>query len=192
MIALQRRELRRPARTTILDERQRNGKTQVARIGLLLTSLLLLMGGVVAMAAAQTVPTKTITFYNNSADRTLYPVIQAPIMNGDGRARSVVAGAVPSRQREHPDLQHHFAVQDLCQPQWRRAAQEFRNPHRTVLHTAAADQSGQPRQGERPVHRLVERHAGLRIRRQGRSGCGVQLQRRPNRQDRPAHSRPTH
>ena len=54
----------------------------MARIGLLLTSLLLLMGGVVAMAAAQTVPTKTITFYNNSADRTLYPVIQAPIMNG--------------------------------------------------------------------------------------------------------------
>ncbi len=52
------------------------------RIGHLLTTLLLLLGGVAA-ASAQTVPTKTITFYNNSAGRTLYPVIQAPIINGD-------------------------------------------------------------------------------------------------------------
>ena len=33
-------------------------------------------------ALAQTVPTKTITFHNNSPDHTLYPVIQAPIQNG--------------------------------------------------------------------------------------------------------------
>ena len=67
----------------------------MARTWLCLASLLLLIGGAAA-ASAQTVPTKTITFYNNSTDRTLYPVIQAPIMNGEGRARSVVAGAVPS------------------------------------------------------------------------------------------------
>ena len=33
-------------------------------------------------AAAQTVPTKTISFYNNSDTQTIYPVIQAPIMKG--------------------------------------------------------------------------------------------------------------
>lgn len=33
-------------------------------------------------AAAQTVPTKTISFYNNSDTETIYPVIQAPIMKG--------------------------------------------------------------------------------------------------------------
>lgn len=44
-------------------------------------SLLLLLCGPVT-AHAQAVPTKTITFYNNSTDRTLYPVIQAPIMSG--------------------------------------------------------------------------------------------------------------
>ena len=33
-------------------------------------------------AAAGSVPTKTITFYNNSNIETLYPVIQAPIING--------------------------------------------------------------------------------------------------------------
>ena len=54
----------------------------VARIWLCLTSLLLLFGGVAA-ASAQTVPTKTITLYNNSPDHTLYPVIQAPIMSGE-------------------------------------------------------------------------------------------------------------
>ena len=43
--------------------------------------LLLLPFGTVA---AQTVPTKTITFHNNSSDHTLYPVIQAPIQSGDG------------------------------------------------------------------------------------------------------------
>jgi hypothetical protein len=47
---------------------------------LLLASVLFLGGG--AAARAQAVPTKTITFYNNSTDRTLYPVIQAPIQNG--------------------------------------------------------------------------------------------------------------
>lgn len=35
-------------------------------------------------AAAQDVPTKTVTFYNNSKSETLYPVIQAPIMKGVG------------------------------------------------------------------------------------------------------------
>lgn len=44
-------------------------------------ALFLVLGGA-AVASAQAVPTKTITFYNNSSDRTLYPVIQAPIMNG--------------------------------------------------------------------------------------------------------------
>ena len=53
----------------------------MARTWLCLASLLLLIGGA-AGASAQTVPTKTITFYNNSTDHTLYPVIQAPIMNG--------------------------------------------------------------------------------------------------------------
>ena len=54
----------------------------MARTWLRLTSLLLLIGGAAA-ASAQTVPTKTITFYNNSPDHTLYPVIQAPIMSGE-------------------------------------------------------------------------------------------------------------
>ena len=53
----------------------------MARTWFCLASLLLLIGGA-AGASAQTVPTKTITFYNNSTDHTLYPVIQAPIMNG--------------------------------------------------------------------------------------------------------------
>jgi hypothetical protein len=35
-----------------------------------------------ARGQAQTVPTKTITMYNNSVAQTLYPVIQAPIING--------------------------------------------------------------------------------------------------------------
>jgi hypothetical protein len=42
----------------------------------------LIVCGHVAMPAAQAVPTKTITFYNNSPDQTLFPVIQAPIQNG--------------------------------------------------------------------------------------------------------------
>ncbi len=33
-------------------------------------------------AQSQTIPTKTITFYNNSLQQVLYPVIQAPIQNG--------------------------------------------------------------------------------------------------------------
>ena len=49
------------------------------RLGL--ASLLLILAGTAA-TVAQTVPTKTITFYNNSPDHTLYPVIQAPIQNG--------------------------------------------------------------------------------------------------------------
>ena len=53
----------------------------MARIGLCLTVLLLILTSAVT-ASAQSVPTKTITFYNNSTDRTLYPVIQAPIMSG--------------------------------------------------------------------------------------------------------------
>src|SRR5262245_38878504 len=53
----------------------------VALLRLLWASLVLLLGGGAA-ATAQAVPTKTITFYNNSPDHTLYPVIQAPIQNG--------------------------------------------------------------------------------------------------------------
>ena len=50
-------------------------------LGRLVMALFLVFGGA-AVASAQAVPTKTITFYNNSSDRTLYPVIQAPIMSG--------------------------------------------------------------------------------------------------------------
>ena len=57
------------------------GETKVALLRLCWTSLILLLAGVAA-AGAQPVPTKTITFYNNSSDHTLYPVIQAPIQNG--------------------------------------------------------------------------------------------------------------
>ena len=53
----------------------------MARWWLWAASLLLVVGAAGA-ARAQAVPTKTITFYNNSTDRTLYPVIQAPIQNG--------------------------------------------------------------------------------------------------------------
>ncbi len=42
----------------------------------------LLFFGFLGTAAAQTVPTKTISFYNNSNTDTIYPVIQAPIMKG--------------------------------------------------------------------------------------------------------------
>lgn len=52
----------------------------MVRPGSLLITLLFLLGG--AAGAGAQVPTKTITFYNNSSDRTLYPVIQAPIMSG--------------------------------------------------------------------------------------------------------------
>ncbi|MGD9508294.1 MAG: hypothetical protein AB7X49_07050, partial [Geminicoccaceae bacterium] len=53
----------------------------MARIGVWLAALFLVVAGTGA-AVAQTVPTKTITFHNNSPDHTLYPVIQAPIMSG--------------------------------------------------------------------------------------------------------------
>jgi hypothetical protein len=59
----------------------RREETKVVLLRLCLTTLALLLGGMAA-ASAQAVPTKTITFYNNSTDRTLYPVIQAPIQNG--------------------------------------------------------------------------------------------------------------
>ena len=53
----------------------------MARLGHLAIALLVLLGGA-GVASAQAVPTKTITFYNNSSGHTLYPVIQAPIING--------------------------------------------------------------------------------------------------------------
>ena len=53
----------------------------MTRLGHLAIALLVLFSGA-GVASAQTVPTKTITFYNNSSDQTLYPVIQAPIING--------------------------------------------------------------------------------------------------------------
>ena len=144
----------------------------MARIGLLLTSLLLLMGGVVAVAAAQTVPTKTITFYNNSADRTLFPVIQAPIMNGADvrdlwlQAQFQVTNV--STQIFNTTLLYKIYVN-------RNGGVPPKSSVTLTIpfYTQLLDQPGQPRQGERPVHRLVERHAGLRVRRQGRSGCGV-------------------
>ncbi len=54
----------------------------MGRLCTCLASLLLLLLGGAGAANAQAVPTKTITFYNNSTDHTLYPVIQAPIMSG--------------------------------------------------------------------------------------------------------------
>lgn len=48
----------------------------------IITILLTILLGCATSVQAQTVPTKTITFYNNSAAQTLYPVIQAPIING--------------------------------------------------------------------------------------------------------------
>ena len=49
----------------------------MARILTLLLFIVLL-----GSAAAQTVPTKTISIYNNSDSETIYPVIQAPIIKG--------------------------------------------------------------------------------------------------------------
>jgi hypothetical protein len=57
------------------------GETEMVRLWLCLASLLVVLGGA-GTATGQSVPTKTITFHNNSPDHTLYPVIQAPIMNG--------------------------------------------------------------------------------------------------------------
>ena len=53
----------------------------MARIHCWLAALILAVAGSAA-TVAQTVPTKTITFHNNSPDHTLYPVLQAPIMSG--------------------------------------------------------------------------------------------------------------
>ena len=46
----------------------------MAGIRLCLIALHLLFGGA-AVASAQSVSTKTITFYNNSSDYTFYPVV---------------------------------------------------------------------------------------------------------------------
>lgn len=55
----------------------------VAMLGLVLCALGC-APGLAGGAGAQPVPVKTIDFYNNSDKQTLFPVIQAPIMNGAG------------------------------------------------------------------------------------------------------------
>src|SRR5829696_6471567 len=75
----------------------------VARICAYLTALLFLS---LTNATAQTVPTKTITFVNNSSNHTFYPVIEAPI-----RLTPPGPGVAPVKDLW---LQAQFNVQDVA------------------------------------------------------------------------------
>ena len=57
--------------------------------GLVLLLSFLISISLAGVATAQPVPTKTITFYNNSASQTIYPVIQAPIFKAPPGASPV-------------------------------------------------------------------------------------------------------
>jgi hypothetical protein len=154
------------------------GETEIVRIWLCLASLLLVLGGA-DTATGQSVPTKTITFHNNSPDHTLYPVIQAPIMNG-ANVRDLWLQA----QFQVPDVRTQifnttllyriFVNRDAGVPP--NSSVTLTIPFYTQLLPATAANLGKVDDQYIDWWNAMR---VVRVRRQGRGGGGLQLQRRP-------------